>query len=84
MSKIFSVMYASRNENGMHECEIEYQQTFWQWLFRRPATVKTWVMDEEFTWRVKSTMEPVTDYDEVTMLSRQHRAFVNRTLIWNE
>jgi hypothetical protein len=38
-----SVTHCTSNEARLREVVLEYQQTFWQWLFRRPATVETWV-----------------------------------------
>ena len=83
MPEVYSVMYASRNEDGLQECEVEYHRTFWQRLFRRPATVKTWVFDSG-VWFEKSTMEPVVDSNDLMFLQIQHRDFINRMLLNQE
>lgn len=82
-NKIYSVMYTSRNENGMQECEVEFTQTFWQKIFKKPATIKTWVFDSGI-WFEKTNMEVVVDYNELTFLQEQHRDYINRMLIYQE
>jgi hypothetical protein len=37
-----SITHCTSNEQGFEEVEVEYNRTFWQWLFKKPGTKKTW------------------------------------------
>jgi len=38
------------SDGKLIECEIEYNLTFFQWLFRRPATKRQWKVPEGKSW----------------------------------
>lgn len=44
----------SHNENGHEEVDAHFNQTFWQWLTKKPATKKVWYRAGPY-WFVKAT-----------------------------
>jgi len=55
-----SVFHATSNEDGNEELAIEYNQTFLDWILRRPGKKKVWVRIESLGWRDKDTAAPVS------------------------
>lgn len=43
MKDYYTMCHISKNEDGLEEVNFTYRQTFWQWLFRQPATTEAWV-----------------------------------------
>jgi hypothetical protein len=58
----------------IYEVSVEYEQTFMQWLLRKPATKRTWVQRSRGSWWVKlgqDVMQSISDDDkkEIKMLA---------------
>jgi hypothetical protein len=53
--------HCSKNEDGKVEVNIEYNETFLQWLFNKPTTKEVWVRSNgTLNWRNKETGEFAT------------------------
>lgn len=70
-----SVMHATANENGQEEITIEFEKTFLQWLFKRPATVKTYVVIGGF-WHNKDT-------GKIVKYGKEYK-FLNQTCFYSK
>ncbi len=62
MASITSVEHCTCNENGTEQITIFYDKTIWQYLFRKPATVRVYVYIDG-DWVHKSTRKRVTQQE---------------------
>ena len=76
-----SIGHCTANEDGQEQYEVEYQQTFWQWLLRRPARKSVWVRGRNSrTWYVKGSSEPLTTAQSYELMAAMVYMDANRIL----
>lgn len=61
-----SVEWHTNSEGRIHEVAVEYNQTFWQWVFRKPATSRRWRSRDGKEWCLVISGFPEGHHGEVS------------------
>lgn len=67
-----SVEWHTDGNGQIKEIAVEYERTFWQWLFKKPATERRWRLSPIGDWWAcitENTMYLVTERWEITEIS---------------
>jgi hypothetical protein len=70
--KYRSVGWRTDWDGKVKEIEVEYTQTFWQWLLKKPGTCRTWKIERDNNWYLvvgENRVQPLKKSREIRELA---------------